>query len=117
MEQSAEIGSTIVIKGEVTAREDLVISGRIEGSIEVVGHSITVNPGAKVAADIQARAIVVAGQVKGTMSADERVELASTAAVEGEISAPVLRMDDGAVFRGRAATTRDASRPDLQLAS
>jgi len=117
MERPAEIGSTIVIKGEVTAREDLVILGRVEGSIEVAGHCLTVGSSARLIADIQARVVVVAGQVLGTVGADERVEVMNTADIDGEISAPVLRMDDGAKFSGKAETTKAVRGPGLQLAS
>jgi cytoskeletal protein CcmA (bactofilin family) len=116
MDRPAEIGSTIVIKGEITAREDLVINGRVEGSIAVPGHALTVNEGAKVEAEVQARAIVVSGQVFGNLRADERVELRPTADVEGELTAPSLKMADGAMFQGKAATT-NGGKSKLQIAS
>jgi cytoskeletal protein CcmA (bactofilin family) len=115
--QRAEIGASIVIKGDITAREDLVISGRIEGSITVDGHSVIVRSGADVVADIQAHAIVVAGQVLGALSADEAIELQPSAQVEGELSAPRLKVHDGAVFNGKAETLKRAEKPGLQLAS
>jgi cytoskeletal protein CcmA (bactofilin family) len=116
MDRPAEIGTTIVIKGEITAQEDLVISGRVEGSISVDGHAVTVNDGAQVAAQVQARAIVVSGQVMGHLNAAERLELRATADVEGEMSAPVLKVAEGALFQGKAKTTGDA-KAKLQLAS
>jgi cytoskeletal protein CcmA (bactofilin family) len=115
--QRAEIGASIVIKGDITAREDLVLSGRIEGSITVDGHSVIVRSGADVVADIQAHAIVVAGQVLGALSADEAIELQPTAHVEGELIAPTLKVHDGAVFNGKAETLKRAEKPNLQLAS
>ena len=117
MERLAEIGSTIVIKGNVTAREDMVISGRLDGSLEVIGHTVTVKAGAQVVADIQARVIVVSGQVTGTLVADERIELKQSAEVEGEITAPSLRVEDGATFQGKAETTKVDAKAALQLAS
>lgn len=117
MERPAEIGSSIVVKGELTAHEDIVVSGHVEGSITVFGHSVTVNAGAELVADIQARVVVVSGQVLGTLRGDERIELLRTADVEGELTAPVLRVDDGAVFRGRAETTKAVPKTGLQLAS
>jgi cytoskeletal protein CcmA (bactofilin family) len=110
-------GSTIVIKGDITAHEDFVISGRVEGSISVTGHVVTVMAGAEVVADIQARAIIVSGQVLGSLCADERVELQPTAQVEGEMVAPSLTVRDGATFKGKAETTRERKKSDLKLAS
>ena len=117
MERPTEIGSSIVVKGDITAHEDIVVSGRVEGSIAALGQSVTVNAGAELVADIRARAIVVSGQVFGTMSADERIELGPTANVEGEITAPALQVKEGAVFEGKADTKRAAPKAGLQLAS
>jgi cytoskeletal protein CcmA (bactofilin family) len=115
--QRAEIGTSVVVKGDITAREDLVISGRIEGSITVEGHSVIVHSGADVVADIHAHAIVVAGQVLGALVADEAIELQSSAQVEGELAAPILKVHDGAVFNGKAETVKSADKRKLQLAS
>lgn len=117
MDRHAEFGSTIVIKGEVTAHEDLVVSGRVEGTITVVGHTVTINAGAELMADVRAREIVVSGQVVGDLCADERVILLATADVEGALVAPSLRIVDGGTYRGLAETTKAKSRVDLQLAS
>ena len=117
MERIAEIGASIVIKGDLTAQENVVISGRVEGSISVENHSVTIRPGAELAADIDARVVVVGGQVTGTISAAETIELQRSAQVEGEIVAASLRLDDGAVFNGKAQTTKARSSQKLQLAS
>ena len=54
------------------------------------------NAGAELVADIHARAVVVLGQVFGTLRADERIELGPTANVEGELTAPAFQVKDGA---------------------
>jgi cytoskeletal protein CcmA (bactofilin family) len=115
--ERAEIGASIVVKGDITASEELVISGRVEGSVAVDGHLVIVRSGADVSADIHAHTIVVAGQVLGALSADEAIELQSSAEVEGELAAPVLKVHDGAVFNGKAETVKGAEKSKLQLAS
>jgi cytoskeletal protein CcmA (bactofilin family) len=117
MERPSEIGSSIVIKGEVIAREDLVVSGRVEGSITVEGHALTINAGAHLVADAEARAIAVEGHVSGTLLAGELITLGRSAHVKGEVSAPLLRMEDGAVLQGTCETTKGARKGGLQLAS
>ena len=117
MERPAEIGASIVIKGDVTAREDIVISGRVEGSITIEGHSVTVKHGAELVADIEARTILIGGQVMGTLMAVESIELQPSADVQGELTASALRVHDGAVFSGKAHTTKSRSAAKLQLAS
>jgi cytoskeletal protein CcmA (bactofilin family) len=116
MERPSEIGPSIVITGEITAREELVISGRVEGAVRVDGHAVTVASGARVKADVEARQVIVAGAVTGSIQAVERVELRESAEVEGTIEAPALKMIDGATFRG-AAETKRAEKSNLQLAS
>jgi cytoskeletal protein CcmA (bactofilin family) len=117
MERTAEIGASVVIKGDLSAREDIVISGRVEGTISVEQNSVTIRPGAELEADIDARAIVVGGQITGTLSGAECIELQRTARVDGEIVAAVIRLDDGAVFNGKAQTTKAKAASKLQLAS
>jgi cytoskeletal protein CcmA (bactofilin family) len=101
MQQSAGIGSSIVIKGQVNAREDITIGGRVEGSILVDGFRLTIGPEATVVADVRAREIVVSGHVLGGLVADDRIELREGSDIEGNVAAPVLRMADGAGLRGR----------------
>jgi cytoskeletal protein CcmA (bactofilin family) len=97
----AMIGASVVIKGEVSAREDLTISGRIEGKVEVRDHVVRVGREAHVHAEIAARAVLVEGTVKGNISATERIELLEHGSVEGDIAAPKIAMAEGAQFRGK----------------
>lgn len=116
MERPTEIGASTVIRGELTAREDVVVSGRVEGSIQSEGHRVTVTDGANVTADILAREVVIAGHVKGALSAKDRIALSATADVDGELSAPSITIADGASFRGKVETTGER-KAKLQLAS
>ena len=115
--ERAEIGASIVVKGDITSGEDIVISGKVEGSITVDGHSVVVRRGAEIVAHVHAHAIVVAGQVLGALMADDAIELQASAEIEGDLAAPILRMHDGAVFNGKAETVKRPEKPTLQLAS
>jgi len=95
------IGASVVIKGEVSAREDLTIGGRIEGKVEVLEHVVRVGREAQVHASISARAVLVEGTVKGNITASERIELLEHGSVEGDIAAPKVAMAEGAQFRGK----------------
>lgn len=116
MERPTEIGASIVIRGELTASEDIVISGRVEGTIHSEGQLVTVKAGAHVDADTLAREIVVAGRVAGSLSAKERIFLQGTADVEGELAAAAVVIAEGAVLHGSVETTAER-KPKLQLAS
>ncbi len=98
---AACISQGIRIKGEVTGREDLFIDGSLEGKLDMGGGSVTVGPNGKVKADIQAREIIVRGNVQGKLSGRERVQLWNTGSVAGEVQTDRLSIEDGAVFRGK----------------
>ena len=94
------IGPTLVFKGELSADEDLVIQGTIEGTIAHHKKNLTVGKEGRVKADIHAAAVVIEGQVDGDIHGDEYVELAKSAAVRGNIFSPRIKMADGARFNG-----------------
>lgn len=100
MQNPARKGSTLVIRGEITAQEALTIAGQVDGTIDVAGHIVTVEQGAMVAADISAAAIVVCGKVQGALAAATRIHLHAGAEVEGDLKAPRLAVEDGAIVQG-----------------
>jgi cytoskeletal protein CcmA (bactofilin family) len=99
--QTARLGSTLVIKGDITAQEPLFIAGRVDGTIDATGHIVTVEQGAHIDADISAGGIVVAGEVKGSLAAANRIHLQPSADVEGDLSAPRIAVDEGAFVQGK----------------
>lgn len=98
--ERATIGRSITIRGEVTGDEDLLIQGRVDGSVDLKQHSVTVGREGEVKANITARVVTVEGKVEGNLSADEQVILRASATVQGDISAPRVVLEDGARFRG-----------------
>jgi cytoskeletal protein CcmA (bactofilin family) len=98
--ERATIGRSITIRGEVTGDEDLLIEGRVEGSVNLQQHAVTVGPAGDVRANIVARVVTVEGNVEGNLQAEEQVILRSTALVQGDIAAPRLVLEDGARFSG-----------------
>lgn len=98
--ERATIGRSITIKGEVTGDEDLLIQGRVDGSVDLEQHSVTVGSEGDVKASIIGRVVMVEGRVEGNINADEQVVLRSSAWVQGDITAPRVVLEDGARFRG-----------------
>ena len=117
MNQRAGVGSSVVIKGELLAQEDVVIAGRVEGSINVSGHLVMVEAGAYVVGDITAAGIVVAGAVHGSLLAEDRIQAQAGADLQGDISAPRIAVADGAIVNGRIETVAAASPRKLKAAS
>ncbi len=89
-------GQSIVIKGDISATEDVVISGRVEGSITLSGQMLTLGPGSRVVGKIVAAAVIVAGTVEGSIEAGEQLEIRNTAVIDGDLSTPMLVVSDGA---------------------
>jgi cytoskeletal protein CcmA (bactofilin family) len=101
MDSRAQVGASVVIKGELSAQEDIRIAGRVEGRVDVDGYTLTVEESGHVHADVSASGIIVAGTVSGSIVAERRIELRSTATVEGDLTAPAVRVDEGAVVTGK----------------
>jgi cytoskeletal protein CcmA (bactofilin family) len=110
MQERAGVGSSVVIKGELTAHEDVVIAGRVEGSINVTGHLVVVEAGAHVAGDITATRIVVSGKIDGCLIAEDRIVVQAGADLRGDASAPRIAVTDGGIVNGRIETTTGAAR-------
>lgn len=96
----AVIGAGITIRGDVVGKEDLVLQGEVDGSVDLKDHSLTIGPQGKVLAHISARIISIEGTVEGDLTASEKVVLRGTARVLGDIFAPRVVMEDGASFLG-----------------
>jgi cytoskeletal protein CcmA (bactofilin family) len=99
-QDQATIGKSLVIKGEVTGSESLYIDGRVEGSINLPGNRVTVGRNGIVAANINAREIVVMGKLKGNLAAQDRVDIRSEGSLTGDVVAQRISIEDGAFFKG-----------------
>ncbi len=100
MENKVNIGQSVQIKGELKGNEDLVIEGTVDGKIVVKDHSLTIGANGRITAEIHAKTVVVVGQVMGNVTADDKVEIATTGSVQGDIRAPRVAIADGARFKG-----------------
>ena len=96
----ANIGKSIQIKGDLTGNEDLVVEGKVEGRIDLPNNQLTIGAEGQVKADLHAKTVVVVGHVTGNVSAAERVEVQATGVVDGDVKAPRLIVQEGAVLNG-----------------
>ena len=94
------IGQSIHIKGELTGNEDLTIEGKVEGKVFLKDHNLTVGANGKLIAEIQAKTVMILGEVTGNISADDKVEVAATGSMRGDIHAPRVVLADGGKFKG-----------------
>jgi cytoskeletal protein CcmA (bactofilin family) len=97
---AAVIGPSIRIHGELTGEEDLVIEGQVEGTIHLDKHNLTIGGNGRVKANIQANGVIVEGQLEGDIAGNEKVIIRRTGNMRGNIVAPRVTLEDGAMFKG-----------------
>jgi len=98
--RASVLGPTLRFRGELSAQEDLIVQGSVEGSITHT-QSLTVGTDGSMKGDIRARVIVIDGKVEGDLYATESVNIRATAKVKGNLFAPRVGIADGAFFQGQ----------------
>jgi len=98
--RASVLGPTLRFRGELSAQEDLIIQGSVEGSITHT-QSLTVGTDGSMKGDIRARVIVIDGKVEGDLYATESVNVRATAKVKGNVFAPRVGITEGAFFQGQ----------------
>ncbi|MDP9161378.1 MAG: polymer-forming cytoskeletal protein [Acidobacteriota bacterium] len=104
----ARVGRSVVIKGDLSGSEDLVVDGKVEGSIELPGNSLTIGPNGQVSANVNAKTVVVHGKIDGNIRSSDRTELRKSAVAAGDIFTQRISIEDGAYFRGRVEIQKAA---------
>jgi len=99
-EPLAAIGKSITIVGDVSGDEDLTVLGKLKGKIELPRHVVTVGESGRVEADVHAKVVSVAGEVRGNLTAGEQILIRRTATMLGNLTAPRVGLEDGCCFRG-----------------
>ena len=100
MEKIVNIGQSVQIKGELKGNEDLTIEGQVDGKILVKDHNLTIGANGRITAEVHAKTVVVVGEVIGNVTADDKIELAPSGSVQGDLRAPRVAIADGARFKG-----------------
>ena len=117
MEKLVNIGQSVQIKCELSGNEDLTIEGKVDGKVFLKDHNLTIGGNGRIAAEIHAKTVMVIGEVVGNITADDKVEIAATGSMRGDIVAPRVVLADGARFKGsidmdrKGAAVSQATRP------
>ena len=98
--RASVLGPSLRFRGELSAQEDLIIQGSVEGSITHT-QSLTVGTDGSMKGDIRARVILIDGKVEGDLYATESVTIRATAKVKGNVFAPRVGITEGAFFQGQ----------------
>lgn len=98
--RGAVIGPSIQIDGTLKGDEDLIIQGKVDGTVELKKNSVTIGESGEVKADIFAHTVIVEGKVEGKIVGSEQVVMRKTAKIRGTLIAPRVMLEDGARFNG-----------------
>ncbi len=100
---SAFFGAEIELEGNLKFRGTVNIEGRFKGEIAAVG-TLIIGDKANLEAEIHVSNIIIMGEVKGNIKADEKIEIHAPARVRGDIQAPVIEIHPGAILQGKCLT-------------
>ena len=111
------IGTSIMIKGELSCGEDLYIDGEVEGVIDPKGNRLTIGPNGRVSANVTASAVIVQGKLEGSIQASDRVDLKQSAVVTGDIASQRISIEDGAYFKGKVNIQKESPKKEVLRAT
>jgi cytoskeletal protein CcmA (bactofilin family) len=94
------IGPSVQVEGDLLSQGNIHIEGAVNGSIETTAN-LTIGEGAHITANVKAANAYIAGQLKGNLVVQEKLELATTSRIEGDVMAKILVITEGAQLDGR----------------
>lgn len=94
------VGPSVNVEGDFASEGNIIVKGSVAGSVHTSRH-LSVEPGARIMANIRAGSAQVAGEVRGNVKIKDTLELMATAKVVGDIEASVLKIDSGALLYGK----------------
>ena len=115
LDTATTVGPGVAIKGELQGQGAMTVLGRFEGDIVLEGE-LHVGPDAHVEANISAHTIVIAGTVRGNLSADTRVEILPNGSLTGTVKSGSFAAADGATVKGEVWVERPAAPPGARPA-
>ena len=102
------IGKGVEVSGDIVFSDGLRVEGRVSGSVVSEGGTLIVEQAARIEARIEVGICIISGILEGNLSAKNRVEVHKTARVRGDITTPVLLVEEGAVVNGNVGMSSQA---------
>ncbi|MGA7686754.1 MAG: polymer-forming cytoskeletal protein [Terriglobales bacterium] len=96
----ANIGRSLVIKGDITGAESLFIDGRVEGTIHFPENRVTIGRNGIVAANIVAKEVVIMGKVQGNVECADRLDIRNEGLLSGDVITHRISVEEGAILKG-----------------
>ncbi len=106
-EVSTVVGSGVHLTGTLRDQSDIIVNGSVEGEVNS-DQNIVVGESAKVKGPVTAQFVSISGEVKGTITAQDKLEIHPSGRVEGNIKTKDLIIHSGAYFMGKSEMMSDA---------
>jgi cytoskeletal protein CcmA (bactofilin family) len=104
----------VTVRGDFESGGDVRLDGRLEGKV-IVSETLTIGEGGTVVASVEAGEVIVMGTIHGNVRAHRRLEIRKGATVIGDLTTPVLVIEDGVRFQGHSNMEEGQSRAILRL--
>ena len=101
------MGRSVILRGDLSGGEDLLIEGQLEGTINLEDHCLTVGQNGRVTAEIHARQVVILGSVQGNITAGEKIDIRKSGHVVGDLVSAGIAIEEGAYFKGSIDILRE----------
>lgn len=114
-EINAFLGRETEFEGKLSFRGAVRIDGHFTGEIFTEG-TLIVGESAVIESDIHVSHIIISGEIKGNIVADNRIEIHAPGKVFGNIQAPAVVIEEGVLFEGNCRMQKIDKSEDKKLA-
>ena len=94
------VGPSVNVEGDFSSEGNIIVKGSVSGSVHTSKY-LSVEPGAKIMANVRAGSAKISGEVKGNVKVKDLLELTSSAKVIGDIEVKTLVIEAGAILYGK----------------
>jgi cytoskeletal protein CcmA (bactofilin family) len=108
------IGRGIEVSGDIFFSEHLHVFGKVDGKIASDSGTLTVGESGRLEAQVDVGTCIIQGAVHGNVIAKTKVEIHRTGRVHGDVSTPVLLVEEGGVFNGAIKMGQENSNRKLE---
>ncbi len=105
LKQRTFIGHSLVIRGDLMGEERVIIQGKVEGTLSVKHHSITIGKDGWVKGDIHGKAIGIEGRVEGNLYGQEKIIIRQSGHVRGNLCTSKIFLEEGCKVKGTIETS------------
>jgi cytoskeletal protein CcmA (bactofilin family) len=103
------LGKGVGVTGDIHFEDKLQVEGRVTGRVVSEKGTLIIEETGRVEAEINVGVCIVRGVFEGNVSAESRIELHKTSRVRGDLTTPVLLVEEGALFNGTVGMGREAA--------